>query len=535
MSELKNVDGWACKDGEKVCRWVDSIRNVIDDATNTIGRTFAFKNASEQPIQVKLAKSDLTAKFKTGKPPYLDTLDNKGLDIRLGKEDEAKDYIESLLRGSQDDKYWTERRKPGWLNGNVFLLPGVAIPSGARAYYSTNIEPQVASALEEWRLNVSMPTVGQERMMTAICSAFAGPLLRLTGTNAFGINLYGASTIGKTTALECAASVWGSVEKQLHRANATVNSLEAKAEQHNDTLLALDELQHLTGEGVHTLSYLLGNAQGKSRLDKDGQPKETRTWLNVTLCTAEKTYAEIVREKGQQVSGGSTVRMLDVPAQVGPQGIVKDVPNAATFLGSLQSAAKQHYGTGGPAFIAALLGDAEYQNKIAQARKQFLLKALTGAEAAQVQRVADSFSIVAAAGELATAYEVTGWESGEATKAVLDSFEAWLGTRSGGREYSHEEAEWLKQLHEYWQANTARVDGGHMYVPVGEWNHVISSGNELAAKRFLYAQGILTGRAGKYSINHKGKRHLKFDVSRIPTPESNEVTPVLHLVSTSKS
>jgi uncharacterized protein (DUF927 family) len=43
----------------------------------------------------------------------------------------------------------------------------------------------------------------------AISAAFAGPLLNLIDAESGGFHLRGASSIGKTTALVLAGSVWG--------------------------------------------------------------------------------------------------------------------------------------------------------------------------------------------------------------------------------------------------------------------------------------------------------------------------------------
>lgn len=48
----------------------------------------------------------------------------------------------------------------------------------------------------------------------------------------------------------------------------------------------------------------------------------------------------------------------------------------------------------------------------------------------QIQRAADRFAVLALAGELATAYGVTGWPEGEAIRAVGVCFELWRNQRS---------------------------------------------------------------------------------------------------------
>src|ERR1022692_4696747 len=47
----------------------------------------------------------------------------------------------------------------------------------------------------------------------------------------------------------------------------------------------------------------------------------------------------------------------------------------------------------------------------------------------EVKRAADRFAVIAAAGELATEWNLTGWRQGEATEAAQRCFREWLGRR----------------------------------------------------------------------------------------------------------
>jgi uncharacterized protein (DUF927 family) len=49
----------------------------------------------------------------------------------------------------------------------------------------------------------------------------------------------------------------------------------------------------------------------------------------------------------------------------------------------------------------------------------------------QVRSVAKRFALIAAAGELATFYDITGWPKGEAIRAAGTCFRRWLDARGG--------------------------------------------------------------------------------------------------------
>ena len=76
--------------------------------------------------------------------------------------------------------------------------------------------------------------------------------------------------------------------------------------------------------------------------------------------------------------------------------------------------------------------------------REFVLPA--GADG-QIQRAADRFGFIAAAGELATALEIVPWQPGTSRNAAEISFRAWLDTR-GGHE-PHEVLSAISQVRDF--------------------------------------------------------------------------------------
>ena len=86
-----------------------------------------------------------------------------------------------------------------------------------------------------------------------------------------GINLIGSSSLGKTTGLQMAASVYGlGAEGQpnsfIQKARASSNGLEYQAEHFNHLLLVLDEMIHLEAADASTSIYTLADGVGIKRL-----------------------------------------------------------------------------------------------------------------------------------------------------------------------------------------------------------------------------------------------------------------------------
>lgn len=68
--------------------------------------------------------------------------------------------------------------------------------------------------------------------------------------------------------------------------------------------------------------------------------------------------------------------------------------------------------------------------------------------------MAGRFALVAAAGELATKWGVTGWQQWEAMKAAITCFKAWL--EGYGGETNKEERDMLAQIRRFLEANFDR-------------------------------------------------------------------------------
>lgn len=90
----------------------------------------------------------------------------------------------------------------------------------------------------------------------------------------------------------------------------------------------------------------------------------------------------------------------------------------------------------------------------------FMTDVLPPAAAGQVHRVAKRFALVAAGGELATHYGLTGWEIGEASVAALKCFDSWLARRgtTGQGEISQLLAQVGGYFEQYGEARFSSMD-----------------------------------------------------------------------------
>lgn len=216
-----------------------------------------------------------------------------------------------------------------------------------------------AGTLETWQASVARLCEGNTRLMFAVCCALAGPLMRPAGIESGGFHFRGASSVGKTTALKVAASVWGR-PSFMQRWRTTDNALEATAVQHCDCTLILDEIGQVDGKVVGDCAYLLANEQEKNRNTRGGMNRKRRTWRLLFLSSGEKSLASHMEEAGRRVMAGQEVRMVDIPldagAGMGGLECLHDHDSPAALADAVTGAAARSYGTPGRVWLEWLSG-----------------------------------------------------------------------------------------------------------------------------------------------------------------------------------
>ena len=167
----------------------------------------------------------------------------------------------------------------GW-HGRCFVLPDRALGGSDLVVYQTISEIRAAvrtkGSLEEWRERIAKPAEGNARLVLALSAACAAPLLAPLRLEGAGIHFIGPSSIGKTTALVVAGSVWGGprddggLNSYKQSWQATANAIEGLAQAHCDLPLCLDELSLVRGEDAARVGYQLASGIGRGRAFTSG-------------------------------------------------------------------------------------------------------------------------------------------------------------------------------------------------------------------------------------------------------------------------
>ncbi|MEY4749697.1 MAG: hypothetical protein RIQ60_1911 [Pseudomonadota bacterium] len=324
----------------------------------------------------------------------------------------------------------------GWF-GPRYVLPDEAIgadDSETVVFQSAAaVEPAYAQAgtPEQWRDTVPALAAGNTRMVFAISCAFAPVLADLVGEDSGGFHLRGKSSSGKSTALALAASVWGNPRSFTRLWRTTANGLEGLAAVHNDSLLILDELSQVDPREAGDAAYLLANGQGKTRASRAGMARQAARWRLLFLSAGEESLSAMMSRAGKRSNVGQEVRLADIEADAGAGlGAFETLhqhPSGAALSLALKDAATQHHGAVGVAWLHAVVRDrAELADQAGALVREFVSDNTRADAPGQVVRVARRFGLVAAAGELASVYGLTGWEPGEAMAACAACFASWL-------------------------------------------------------------------------------------------------------------
>ena len=329
--------------------------------------------------------------------------------------------------------------RTGW-HGDVFVLPSQSFgETEAESFYfqSESMDSSVYQStgdLERWVERVAKPAGAHRRLVLALSTAFAGPLIALAGGESGGFHLVGGSSSGKTTALRLASSVWGNPSTYWRQWRTTDNGLEAVAEDFTDCLMALDEIGQADAKDIGAMAYMLANGRGKQRAGKSGGARAVKTWRVMLLSTGEVGTATMLNAAGQKQRGGHDVRLVEVTADSGEGfGIFDSTGDCETpreLAAKLMDSAGGAYGLAGPAFVEKVAADKASTVANVQRTVERFVKLRAPANAnGQVYRVAARFGLLVAAGQLATQFGLTGWDIDQVEASINDAFAQWLERR----------------------------------------------------------------------------------------------------------
>jgi uncharacterized protein (DUF927 family) len=418
-------------DDERISDYIEVIALSRDIDDSRWKKRISFKNMDGKQRSV-----DIDQKILCNGREALETLFENGFDTSSDRL-RLKKYLES----AKPKKRITDVYTVGWIDDDTFVCPSFSISKKEISSFSLagNIKAcgfAQKGTVKEWRENVCELCEGNKILTLALCVGLSGVLLRrLKCFNNAIINLTGRSSIGKTTALYVAASLWGEPKKFMQQWRSTSNALEAVAESYNDCLLILDELSQVSAKDIGNMVYMLGNSKGKSRMNINSELKKSKEWTLSVLSSGEVGIADKIAESGEKTKAGQLVRCIDIECLMSKElGIYDtlhdDIPDGAAFSKLLKEKTSEYYGTVAEAFLQQLTERSiDVEGKFSELRQNFSERINLQDVDGQVSRVSDLFVLYTLAGELACEFGIFSHRPDELKELIFELFKKWLEER----------------------------------------------------------------------------------------------------------
>lgn len=418
--------------------FLKKVADVYDAGSNLYSEQYRFQKTRGKYglIEIPRAEARDIKAFRT-------KLLNAGAE--LPKDDRA--FIEAAVAGraSQFHIYakkagWT-RNKAGYVLPNEFIGPkrqrtiiGIKQPTGAGAQGRMFNSGTTA----QWTGSVGRLSSRSSMAMTAICAAFAAPLLSLRRQESFGICFSGSSRSGKTTLIQIAGSIIGFRERSnLLSWNLTDAALEERLPTFNDSIFAVDDLQAMGGtdtarsQRIQETAYRLAQGHMKLRSSSVSIARTTDgSWSTILLTSNERPLNEIAASRNSDLGGA--VRLIDIPVG-GTHGNhifdrAEDGANASLRrkqFEELRVATGKYHGAVFRRYISQLLALSDNRDAIiARSIAHFRRAVIEPHDTAVARDIAEKFGLLYAAGRLSMRFGILPWTQTALLSALKTSYRA---------------------------------------------------------------------------------------------------------------
>jgi uncharacterized protein (DUF927 family) len=244
----------------------------------------------------------------------------------------------------------------GWKqekDNTFFVLPDKAIGTNTSIVFEPEGEGdnRIARAFKpEGNLNYWLKAVksliNYPKAMFNLYASFAAPLLEILDAPNCIIDNWGLSSIGKTTVIEIAASVWGLPIKEQGGLvlpwDATKVSIERLACLFNHLPIFLDDSQTANQKNLERTLYMIANGVGRLRGALKGTQK-TSNWRTIAFSTGESQLSGVTEYEGAKA------RIISIYGS--PFGDISQ----PELIHRIKSDIHSNYGIAGPVFIEEII------------------------------------------------------------------------------------------------------------------------------------------------------------------------------------
>lgn len=361
-------------------------------------------------------------------------------------------HVATFLKMTADDidgqRVKTLVAKVGWCMGGTAFYDGrnLFLPQGddLSAFYCKELDSPAheAGSLDEWYDNIGSLIEANPVLLGTATLALASLILPKLGLSSRVFNFHGGKGMGKTLALQTAATLFGNGidpaagAMALHRPfvqkfETTINGIEAVLGSCSPFPALLDELTEQGVASIGNLMYKAASGGGKHRLTPDGKAAARNAWCQVVLTSSECSIAESCREAGTPLRGGQADRGIDIP--VDELGVFTEFGTHSTFdavTRHLKRVCGEYYGTPSKAFMQHLMQEPDTANAIMAFFPDVEDELLPDGCGDGERRVIKHFAAAVIAGYLAISADVFKCSDEVVLEAIRTLVEKWWAQRA---------------------------------------------------------------------------------------------------------
>lgn len=216
-----------------------------------------------------------------------------------------------------------DRKMSSFSTGAKLIAVDHARLEGLHLIANPSSTMQHSGRFESWLKHVFNPCAQNPILLGVLGMALSTTTMRSTKVGNRWLHLFGLHGKGKTTALQCAASLFGNAvdpgqanpsmehAPYLTKMNATNAGMEATLNGHYDRPMIADELGEASRLGIGKIAYMLHSGEGMSTGTSDRKLAEKLRWSTHLLSAGEVSLEEKMREEGPTM-GGQLDRAVDI-------------------------------------------------------------------------------------------------------------------------------------------------------------------------------------------------------------------------------
>lgn len=270
------------------------------------------------------------------------------------------------------------------------LIKDVELAIYEQGYKNIAKEFITKGTLRDYAQNVFPIVSNSYPAMMLLYASCGSILLHDFDVEPFIVDLSGASSRGKTTALKVASSVWGT-SNLIGEWNTTRVSIERKSAFLNSFPLLLDDSRKANPYMLPDVIYQFSGGREKGRGNKSSIEVE-RTWQNIMISTGETSLADNGKEKAG--IGARIITLQDDPF------------NSDVSFIDLYKGINSQYGTLGIAFMEQYNAEKEAYYRSFKSHEERLIEKAGDNEI--MARIGRNFALLQVAGEIIN--DIDGFE-----------------------------------------------------------------------------------------------------------------------------